>query len=172
MRADSSFATIDDTFGTRIGYTVGDSQSGYFAVRHFLRPYQQRRGGALFREVTGQLLNARGVVDALVDGRIDVGPLDSYSHDLLEHLEPDYARQIRVIATTGWTPIPAFVATADIDADLQSRLRAALIETALAPELAVVRAALLLRGFAIAAPEDYAPLRIRHDELSAVPEVW
>ncbi|MEP6702412.1 MAG: PhnD/SsuA/transferrin family substrate-binding protein [Betaproteobacteria bacterium] len=172
VRADSSFATLDDTFGGRIGYTVGDSQSGYFAVRHFLQPYQQRRGGALFREVTGQLLNARGVIDALVSRRIDVGPLDSYSHDLLAHLEPDYARQVRVVATTPWTSIPAFVATANLDAESLSALRHAFVEAAGAPELDRVRATLLLQGFAIPAPDDYAPLRDRHDALSAIPEVW
>src|SRR5204863_8135749 len=82
VRADSPYRTIEDSFGSRIGYTVTDSQSGYFAVRHFLRPYQQSRGGALYREVTGGLLNFRGVIDALVARRIDVGPLDSYCHDL------------------------------------------------------------------------------------------
>lgn len=172
VRADSPFRTIEDTFGSRIGYTVGDSQSGYFAARHFLRPFQRDRGGALYREVSGGLLNARGVIDALAARRIDVGPLDSYSHDLIAHLEPDYARQIRVVASTQPTPIPAFVATAVLDDTLLRNLRQAFADAGRASRLESVRATLLLRGFAIPAAADYALLRERHDALSEAPEVW
>lgn len=172
VRADSPARTIEDTFGGRIGFTVSDSQSGYFAVRHFLRSLQQRQGGALYREVTGGLLNARGVVDALVARKIDVGPLDSYSHDLLRHLEPDYARQVRVIASTSPTAMPAFVSTADLDNAVLDRLRAAFVAVEDAEDLADERAALLLGRFAVPDAADYAPLRERHDALIAAPEVW
>jgi len=170
--ADSPARTLEDTFGGRIGYTVRDSQSGYFAVRHFLRAYQQRRGGALYREVSGGLLNARSVIDALVAGTIDVGPLDSYSHDLLRHLEPEYARQVRVIASTLPTPNPAFVSTADLDDAALGRLRAAFLDVEDAAALSSARETLLLRRFAVPEPADYAPLRERHDALIAAPEVW
>jgi ABC-type phosphate/phosphonate transport system substrate-binding protein len=172
VRADSPYRTLQDTFGARIGFTTGDSQSGCFAVRHFLRPFQQRNGGPLYREVARGLLNARGVIDALVAGRIDVGPLDSYSHDLLVHLEPATARAVRVVATTAPTPIPAFVATAPLEDAVLDRLRQAFIDAGSAPALGAARATLLLRGFAIPAPADYAILRERHDALSEVPEVW
>jgi ABC-type phosphate/phosphonate transport system substrate-binding protein len=172
VRADSPARTLEDTFGGRIGYTVGDSQSGYFAVRHFLLPYQQRQGGALYREVAGGLLNARGVIDALVARKIDVGPLDSYSHDLLRRLEPDYARQVRVIASTSPTAMPAFVSTADLDPPVLGRLRAAFVAVEDAGDLGDERATLLLRRVAVPDAVDYAPLRERHDALIAAPEVW
>jgi ABC-type phosphate/phosphonate transport system substrate-binding protein len=172
VRVDSPARMLEDTFGGRIGYTVGDSQSGYFAVRHFLLPYQQRQGGALYREVAGGLLNARGVIDALVARKIDVGPLDSYSHDLLRRLEPDYARQVRVIASTSPTAMPAFVSTADLDPPVLGRLRAAFVAVEDAGDLADERATLLLRRFAVPDAVDYAPLRERHDALIAAPEVW
>ena len=172
VRADAPFESIEDTFGSRIGYTVADSQSGYYAVRHFLAPWQQRRGGSLYREVLGGLLNARGVIDALVAGKVDVGPLDSYSRDLLVQWEPGYAAQVRVVATTEPTPMPAFVATAPLAAGELERLRAAFADAAEAQELERVRAGLLLSGFALPVPGDYDELRVRHDALSAVPEVW
>jgi ABC-type phosphate/phosphonate transport system substrate-binding protein len=172
VRADSPARSIEDTFGGRIGYTVGDSQSGYFAVRHFLLPYQRRQGSALYREVTGGLLNARGVIDALVARKVDVGPLDSYSHDLLRHLEPDYARQVRVIASTSPTAMPAFVSTAGLDGAVLGRLRAAFVAVEAAGDLAEARETLLLRRFAVPDAADYAPLRERHDALIAAPEVW
>jgi len=171
--ADSPFRTIEDTFGSRIGYTVADSQSGYFAVRHYLRRFQRDRGGgALYREVTGGLLNARGVIDALAARRIDVGPLDSYSHDLIAHLEPECASRIRVIASTPPTAIPAFVATATLDDALLRKLRQAFADAGTASALEGVRRTLLLRGFAQPAAADYAVLRERHDALSEAPEVW
>jgi ABC-type phosphate/phosphonate transport system substrate-binding protein len=171
VRADSPFRSIEDTFGSRIGYTVADSQSGYFAVRHFLAPYRRQRERALYRAVTGDLLNARGVIDALVAGKIDVGPLDSYSHDLLAHLEPVYAAQVRAVATTVPTPIPAFVATAQLDSDVIGRLRAAFVDAGTAPDLEHVRRTVLLSRFATPAAADYAVLRERHEALNA-PEVW
>ena len=172
VRADAQFASIEDTFGSRIGYTVDDSQSGCYAVRHFLAPYQRQRQRPLYRDVTGGLLNARGVIDALVAGRIDVGPLDSYSHDLLAHLEPAYAAQVRTLASTEPTPIPAFVATAQLpDAPLE-RLRQAFVATGSTQELQSARATLLLAGFAVPAPDDYVTLRERHAALNAVPELW
>ena len=172
VRADSPFASIEDTFGSRVGYTVGDSQSGYYAVRHFLAPFQRQRGGPLYREVLGGLLNARGVIDALIAGKVDVGPLDSYSHDLLAQWEPAFAAQVRVIATTEPTPIPAFVATAPLAAEQLERLRNAFADAGAAPELERVRAGLLLSGFALPVARDYDVLRERHDALNAAPEVW
>jgi ABC-type phosphate/phosphonate transport system substrate-binding protein len=172
VRADAPYRTIEDTFGTRIGFTVRDSQSGCFAVRQFLDRYREGPGRPLYGEAVGDLLNARGVIDALDAGRIDVGPLDSYSHDLLRHLEPLRAAQVRVIATTEATPIPAFVASAPVpDAEL-ARLRDAFVAAGSTEALADARGTLLLSRFARPAALDYRVLAARHDSLSAAGEVW
>ena len=174
VRADAAYISIEDTFGSVVGYTVRDSQSGYFALRHFLAPYRAARGGSLYRQVVGELINARGVIDALVDGRIDVGPLDSYCHDLLKRNQPDYARQVRTIAATDPTPIPVFVArfgAGDATGDLM-RLRNAFDAAGTAAELATIRDTLALAGFAHPDPGEYAVLRSRHDALIAATEVW
>jgi len=126
----------------------------------------------LYRDSIGGLLNARGVIEALVGGKIDVGPLDSYSHDLIRHLEPDYARQVRVVATTAPTPIPAFVTTATLGAAALGRLRAAFLAAGGATDLNDPRETVLLRRFALPEPDAYQPLRARHDALNAAPELW
>ena len=172
VRADAPYQSIEDTFGGIVGFTLADSQSGCFALRHFLQPYQRRHGGALYRSAVGGLLNARGIIEALAAGEIDVGPLDSYSFDLLTHLEPGFASRVRIIASTEPTAIPPFVATADLDSSLQARLRRAFAEVESAPDLADARARLLLAGFEFPSPADYAPLRARHDALIAAPELW
>jgi ABC-type phosphate/phosphonate transport system substrate-binding protein len=155
VAAGSPHRTLEDTFGGIVGYTVADSMSGAVALRDFLLPLRVARGARLYRGAVGDLLNARGVIDALVAGRIDVGPLDSYSHDLLVRYDPGLAAQVRVVASTALRPIPPLVATAPIADDALARLRDALVGTRDAGELAVTLARLQLAGFAIPDPADY-----------------
>jgi len=172
VRADSPWQRIEESFGGIVGYTVTDSQSGYFALRRFLAPYHEQAARPLYRAVVGNLLNARGVIDALVDERIDVGPLDSYSFDLLRRFEPALAAQVRIVASTAPTAIPAFVATTVLDPDALTRLRNTFVSVAAAPGLRDVRDALLLRGFAVPEAVDYTPLRTSHDALLRASELW
>ena len=49
VRADSSFRSLQETFGGRLGYTAEDSHSGYNALRHHLLLYRLQHG-AFYRE--------------------------------------------------------------------------------------------------------------------------
>lgn len=158
VRADAAFQRLEDTFGGTVGYTLADSMSGGVAFRDHLAPYREREGTRLYRNAVGNLIHARGVIEALAAGRIDVGPLDSYYHDLLRHDAPALAAQVRVVASTGAMPIPPLVATAALAPDELLRLRQALAEVANAPELQAVRERLLLAGFASADPAAYDAL--------------
>jgi len=166
VAAGSPLRTIDDTFGVVVGYTLADSMSGAVALRDHLLPLRAKRGARLYRGAVGGLLNARGVIDALAAGRIDVGPLDSYSHDLLKHYDPQLAAQARTIASTRMRPIPPFVATAPIGAVALARLRDALLGTRDASELAAPMARLLLAGFAVPDPSSYDALATLADASS------
>ncbi len=158
VAAGSPHRTIEDTFGGVVGYTLADSMSGAVALREYLMPLRAKHGARLYRGAVGDLINARGVIDALAAGRIDVGPLDSYSHDLLQRYDPALAAQVRVVASTAMRPIPPLVATAPIAADALARLRDALVGTRPASELAPTMARLQLAGFAVAAAADYDAL--------------
>jgi ABC-type phosphate/phosphonate transport system substrate-binding protein len=151
VRADASYRTLEDTFGGVVGYTLPDSLSGGVAPKRFL-------GDAPFRAEVNQLVNARGVIEALAAKRIDVGPLDSYYHDLLRANDPQFAAQVRTIATTPALPIPPLVATAQLGSDALQRLRNALLVVAERPELEALRARLLLRGFAVPDSATYESL--------------
>jgi ABC-type phosphate/phosphonate transport system substrate-binding protein len=171
VRADAPYEKIEDTFGGRLGYTVRDSQSGYYALRHYL----QRHGKPareLYGSITGDLIHARGVIAALADGRIDVGPLDGYVHDLLRHLEPGFASQVRVLATTDFTAMPPLVATGPLAKGALEKLREALLSVEHETALAGARGTLLLRRFAIVHPEDYVPTRDRAQAVDASSEAW
>lgn len=158
VRADAPYQRLEDSFGGTVGYTLADSMSGGVALRQHLAPYRVRRGSRLYARAVGQLVHARGVIEALQRGDIDVGPLDSYYHDLLRHLEPDFAAGVRTLATTALRPIPPLVATAPLDAGMQAALRAALAAVGQAPELAPLRERLQLAGFAFPDAADYLPL--------------
>ena len=93
VRADSAFSSLSDTFGGRIGWTVEHSQSGYRAVRHHLAALR----AAQFAQWIGPLVTPRRVIDAVLAGEIDVGPLDSWVHDLLRRHQPETAAQLRVV---------------------------------------------------------------------------
>jgi ABC-type phosphate/phosphonate transport system substrate-binding protein len=158
VAAGSPFERIEDTFGGVVGYTLADSLSGGVALREFLRPWRTHERPRLYRAAVGQFIHARGVIEALASGRIDVGPLDSYSHDLLRRHDSDFAAQVRMIASTPARPIPPLIATAHIDASDLERLRAALLATAEAPELREPMSRLLLAGFSVPEPGAYDAL--------------
>jgi ABC-type phosphate/phosphonate transport system substrate-binding protein len=158
VRADSPAQCPADTFGGVAGYTLADSLSGGVAFAAHLAAQTGKPGRAAYRATVGGLIHARGVIEALSDGRIDVGPLDSYYHDLLKLHEPALAARVRVIDSTAARPIPPLVATAALDPPTLGRLRAALRSAADRPELRDSMAQLLLTGFAFPAASDYAPL--------------
>lgn len=160
VRADAPYRQLEDTFGGTVGYTLADSLSGAVAFRAHLAPYRAARGKRLYRRAVGDLVHARGVIEALARGDIDVGPLDGWYHDLLRQDDSAFAAQVRVIASTEARPIPPWVATAPLAPDELQRLRAALQAAAAAPELAHTRNRLLLAGFAQPAARDYAPLAL------------
>lgn len=154
VRADSPALTLRDTFGGRAGYTLKDSQSGYFAFRHHLMT-RHPDTPAPYREIVGGLMNPRGVIKALAEGRIDVGPLDSYCHDLIRDGDPGFAGQARILESTDPTPIPPIVATATLDARSVERLRAAFLAVDGESSLAAARVTLLLERFVVPDPAVY-----------------
>ena len=172
VRASSPFQTLEDTFGSRVGYTVTDLQSGYVALREHLLPYREARGAPLFREVVGPLIGPRGVVNALLEDRIDVGPIDSYAHDLIRSAEPQTAHQLRILATTAPTPVPLFVATAPLDDALLRKLQQAFTRVAYADRLRPLRDTLLLREFVVPCAEDYQTFHARSAASDRYPDPW
>jgi ABC-type phosphate/phosphonate transport system substrate-binding protein len=165
--ADSAFARLRDTFGARIGWTVSHSQSGFNAPRHHLLPFRSGKSGPLFAASIGPLVTPRRVIEAVLDGTIDVGPLDSYVHDLLKRHEPATASRLRTIESTAMTPIPPLVASPATPADTVERLRATLLAAASDPELAPILEELLLAGFARVDAADYDRFPAQAQEAAA-----
>jgi ABC-type phosphate/phosphonate transport system substrate-binding protein len=147
VRADSRFERDDDLAGARFGWTVEDSQSGYQAPRRHFAARALARGGRFFGSVHGPLVTPRGVVDSILEGSIDAGPLDAYWHALLRRHEPATAERLRVIARTEETPIPCFVAASAAGGALRERLGQAFVDAGEAEALGNARSDLALAGF-------------------------
>ena len=115
----------------------------------------RRAGGNLYRESIGPLITPRRVIEALLAGDIDVGPLDSYALDLMLRHDPDLAAQIRIVATTDTAPIPFLVASRNVPNEMVASLQTALVEFADAAACGDLRDRLCLQGFAPVAIGDY-----------------
>jgi len=96
------------------------------------------QGAELLFNWIGPLVTPRRVIDAVLAGEIDVGPLDSYVHDLLRRRDPATTSRLRVVESTAMTPIPPLIASPLVDDETALRVR----ETLLACDGEKMRAAL------------------------------
>jgi ABC-type phosphate/phosphonate transport system substrate-binding protein len=158
VRKDSAYRRLEDTFGARAGFTVAHSHSGFNALRHHLLAFRTPQRPALYREMLGNLVTARNVLDNIASGRIDVGPLDAYWHLLIARSAPQLTADIRVLASTELAPMPALVAAAGTPVELVERLRAAFVAARNQPWFANSAELLQIEGFAAVSAATYAPL--------------
>ena len=158
VRADSHHMNLDAMEDLPLGFTVEHSQSGFQAPRKMLSRLASQRGAQEFTHWVGPLHTPRGVLDALFEGRIEAGPLDSYWHDLLRRHEPETAARVRTIASTPMTPIPPLVSASSMSLAARERLTNALTRVASEAVLADVRDALLLHAFTPISEDAYRVL--------------
>ncbi len=158
VRDEAPYSKLEDTFGARAGWTVAHSHSGFNAFRHHLLAYRTPERPALYRRMVGNLVTARNVLDAVREGRIDVGPLDAYWHLLIARHAPQLVAGVRVLASTALAPIPPFVAAAGAPPERVARLRGAFVRAAARPWFGSLADPLLLEGFREVHAKDFAPL--------------
>jgi ABC-type phosphate/phosphonate transport system substrate-binding protein len=156
VRADSPYRTLEDTFGGRAGWTVEHSHSGFNAFRHHLLRHRTPGRPRLYGEMVPDLVTARAILDAVREGRIDVGPLDAYWHLLVARHAPALVEGVRVLESTDTATLPAFVAAAATPAATVDALRAAFTGAARQPWFGALADQLLLDGFAAVDATDYA----------------
>jgi ABC-type phosphate/phosphonate transport system substrate-binding protein len=158
VREAAPYRTFADTFGARAGWTVEHSHSGFNAFRHHLLAYRTPARPTLYSQMLGKLVTARNILDSVREGRIDIGPLDSYWHLLIARHAPELTAGIRVLAVTESAPMPAFVAAAATPEDEVTRLRAAFRSANSQPWFKPLSDILLLDGFAEADETRFATL--------------
>ena len=166
VRADSPYHTLEDTFGGCIAYSIEHSHSGYNAARFHLLSYRRTDRPTLYSKVLGPLYRQLPVIDAVLDGRADVGPVDAYGLDLLRRHGAERAKRVRVVATTLEAPSAPLVASPGVDAATRQRLTEALLAAHRIPELASTLDELLIARFTVPDPDAFDVMleRQRHAE--------
>ena len=167
VRADSPYETLEDTFGGCIAYSIEHSHSGYNAARFHLLSYRSTDRPALYSKVLGPLHRQLPVIDAVLDGRADVGPVDAYGLDLLRRHGAERARRVRVVATTLEAPSAPLVASPGVDAATRQRLTDALLAAHRTPELAGTLDELLIARFTAADPKSFDVMLDRQRQAEA-----
>jgi ABC-type phosphate/phosphonate transport system substrate-binding protein len=156
VRKDAPFRTLEDTFSGRLGWTVNHSHSGFNALRHHLLRHRSPERPNVYRAVTGNLVTARRILDEVLSGGIDIGPLDGYWHLLIARYKPELTAGIQVIASTEVAPMPAFVTTSDADPVKVRALKAAFAASHRRDWFAPLARQLLITGFQPMNHADYA----------------
>lgn len=156
VRHDAPFETLEDTFSGRVGWTVDHSHSGFNALRHHLLPYRSPERPQVYAQATGNLVTARRILDEVLAGSIDIGPLDGYWNMLIRRWKPELTAGIRTLASTEVAPMPAFVASAGADPGLVAALRAAFAAAKDQSWFPALAEPLLITGFQPMELADYA----------------
>ena len=161
VRADAPFATLDQTFGHRLALTTAESQSGFAAPLQALMAH----GGArpLYREVVAPAVTPIGALKAVIEDRADVAPIDSYAFALMQRHVPALADQVRSVASTEPTAIPALVASGAASPSTVAAFLAADGD----PAARGLMEPLMLARFVAPDPAGYDALRTRFEAVRA-----
>lgn len=147
IRADSPWHTLSDSFGSRLGWTVAHSHSGYNAVRYALVPHSTE--GMPYPTTVGPLHTPNRCLEALLAHEADIVPMDSYCHALLALHSPERLAETRVLASSPAAPMPFFAASPETPDAVCHCLREALCRlTRSDPAIGPLLNSLALDGFA------------------------
>ena len=161
VRRDSEFETVEDAFGGRVAWTVEDSYSGYVALLHHLRRFRTPDRPTLFREAVGPLVTPAAAIEAVIEERADLAPVDAFVWDLLALHAPERIAGLRIVDRTVPAPFPPIVASPRIAPEMARRLGAAFRSMDGEPAMRPVLDDLLLKGFAAVDPAAYEVTRRR-----------
>jgi len=161
VKADSRFQTLTDTFGGRLGWTTNHSHSAFNALRYHLLQYRTPARPTLYSQVVGDLGSVRKLFESVCDGTIDVASVDAYWHLLLLHHQPELAARVRVIESTATAPLPAFVASPAVPAEIVDRLAAGFRSAHDQPWFRPLAEAIMIVGFAAPSVDDFNIIRAR-----------
>lgn len=124
------------------------SNSGFNALRYHLLQYRTPERPTLYSQVVANLGTVRKVLDSVLDGTIDVGPIDAYWHMLMQRYHPKLAAGVRTIESTATAPIPTFVASPAVPREVVDRLVTSFQSARERPWFRSIADALLIDGFA------------------------
>jgi phosphonate transport system substrate-binding protein len=125
VRRDSRYAAFPDLRGAAWAYNEPNSQSGYNITRYHLARLGETRG--YFGRVVAAGSHLRAI-EMVLGHQVDASAIDSTVLELELEKRPELAEQLRVVEALGPSPIPPWVATRSVPADLRDAIRRAFWE--------------------------------------------
>ena len=158
VRSDAPAARLPDLLGLCAAVNETNSQSGHHALHQAMSPLSG--GGAPFQAVIPTSSHAASLA-AVQSGEADVCAIDAVAHALLVRHAPERLDGLRVLTFTDPTPGLPYVTAAAQSGGTVARLREGLFRALNDPDLAQVRADLLIAGAEILDAGAYDVLRER-----------
>jgi phosphonate transport system substrate-binding protein len=156
VHSESHFHCLADLRGARWAYNEPGSHSGYNVVRAALAARGERAG--FFGPVTAAGSH-QTALRMILRGTIDGSAIDSTVLELEQLRHPELAAQLRVVDTFGPSPIPPWVISRTIPADVRDAINHALLHLHEDPRgLSLLARAGMARLVSVTDP-DYDPIR-------------
>jgi ABC-type phosphate/phosphonate transport system substrate-binding protein len=156
VRREDSAANVGHLAGRRCVANEPDSNSGMNLLRARIASFA--RDGRFFSSVaySGSHLAS---AESVAAGTADVAAIDCVSYAQFVRLYPELTARLRILDWTESSPALPYVTARGVDEATRGALAAALATVAADPELADVRDALRIEGFAFEPDPDYRRVR-------------
>jgi phosphonate transport system substrate-binding protein len=163
VRSTSTYRSFLELRGARWAFNEPLSHSGFNVVRTYLADLQQSRG--FFREAVASGAHRTSLKWLLAD-MVDGIAIDSTVLEWLSCERAQLSTQIRVIQSIGPSPVPPWVVSTKVPAEVRTRLRRLLCEMHQTPIGGSILRRARLERFVPAVDDDYDPIRrmARHAE--------
>ncbi|MDD9916171.1 MAG: PhnD/SsuA/transferrin family substrate-binding protein [Rhodospirillaceae bacterium] len=162
---DSTAQSLADLRGSRCAINGATSQSGMNVLRREIAPLA--RDGRFFSEIVVSGRHPESIA-LIVAGEADVAAIDCVTFGLMAKHAPDTVSAVRVLGETRAAPSLPYVTTSDATAECQARIKAALRNAVVDPDLASVREVLLIDGFTELSLSEYEIMTDMEAEAAAM----
>jgi len=164
VRRDSLIGAFGDLRDRTWAYNEPLSQSGYGITRHHLIGMGATHG--FFGEVVAAGFHARAI-ELVRSSQVDGSAIDSQVLAVAMREDPSLQDDLRVIGALGPSPIQPLLVADDLDADVRSAIRDAVVAMNTDERFASALSHGLVNRFVAVGPEHYDPIRRMVDECEA-----
>jgi phosphonate transport system substrate-binding protein len=162
---ESPFRTFDDLRHARWAYNEPRSHSGYNVVKAHLYDLGMKDGFFTSAHMAGSHENA---LEMILSGAVDAAAIDTTVYENTLRDRPGIDNALRVIETLGPSPIPPWVISTGVDAELRHQIRATLTQMHTDPHGADILAGHAVARYQVVSDSFYDPIRVMDQKAQQV----